>query len=217
MLKISFKIVLIICMFAYSPSFAFTIKQDWDEEYKKANIFKAVKRNDEANKIFERGCKANHAASCSSLGNSYAYGIGFAKSEENAKKYYKKSCDLGDGKACVDYIYKEDATGHSINPANITMPYLQKSCDLNYARGCGIMGTYYILNEEVKQDLPLAAKYFIKACDLKDAEPCEFMGKLYIKGAGVEPSLPKALEYFKQACGLGKNESCQLYEKYSKN
>ena len=217
MWKNSCKIIIGICVLTSNSSFAFDKKQDWDAEYKRANIFKAVKRNDEANKIFERGCKANHAPSCSSLGTSHAYGIGYEKSEENARKYYKKSCDLGDGKACFDYIYKEDVTGHSINPATITMPYLQKSCDFNYARGCTIMGTYYILNDEVKQDLPLAAEYFTKACSLKDSDSCELIGKLYIKGAGVEPNLPKALGYLKQACELGKNESCQMHEKYSKD
>lgn len=210
-------IALSIFCFASNSAFTFDKNKDWDAEYKKANILKAVKRDAEAVEIYKRGCASNHIYSCESLGNSYLSGIGVAKSEEMGRKYIKKTCDLGYGKGCFDYIYKEDANGYSINPAAVTMPYLQKGCDLRHARSCTIMGTYYVSGAEIKQDFPIAASYFEKGCSLKDADSCDLMGKFYIKGLAVAPSLPKALEYFKQACALGNSNSCQTYDKYSKN
>ena len=68
-----------------------------DEVFGKNNTSKAIV-------YYKKGCEANQALSCSSLGLHYRFGEnGIQKDIQKAIKYYKKACDLELMSACKDY------------------------------------------------------------------------------------------------------------------
>ncbi len=75
--------------------------------YRLATIYK--KRSDDKNmklffeksiQLLEKECSKNILNSCLTLGYAYYSGVGVIKDNKKSKKYYTKSCNLGDTKSC---------------------------------------------------------------------------------------------------------------------
>ncbi|WP_139521679.1 tetratricopeptide repeat protein [Helicobacter pylori] len=93
-----------------------------------------------------------------------------AKDYIQAKKYFKKACDLKYGGGCgaLGDLY-DDVEKNLIKAAQL----YSKACDLNISRGCGALAVLYINGQGVEKDLTKADQYFSKACKLGDQEACE--------------------------------------------
>lgn len=163
-----------------------------------------------------KSCNLGNAIGCYSVGVFYDEGRSVKPSPEQGRNYWKKACDLGDGLGCFDYIYEEDAAGNPKNPKSM-MPYLQKSCDYEYARACTIMGIFYLNTAGIEPDEKKASEYFESGCNLEDADSCDLVGLLYIGGKGVEKSTEKAINYFQRGCDLGAEASCNDLAEYKKD
>ena len=61
------------------------------------------KKFSEAIKIFTKVCNDNDAKGCIELANMYYYGLGSQKNLLEAKKFYKKACELGNKRGCKYY------------------------------------------------------------------------------------------------------------------
>ncbi len=165
---------------------------------------------------YMKACNLGNAIGCYSVGVFYDEGKGVKKSAEQGRNYWKKSCDLGDGVGCFDYIYEEDEAGNPKNPKSM-LPYLQKSCDYEYARACTIIGVLYLNTKDFEKDEKKAANYFTQGCDLEDADSCDLVGLLYVGGRGVEKDQAKASDYFQRGCDLGSDASCNDLAEYKKD
>ncbi len=165
---------------------------------------------------YMKSCNLGNAIGCYSVGVFYDEGRGVKSSPEQGRNYWKKACDLGDGLGCFDYIYEEDAAGNPKNPKSM-MPYLQKSCDYEYARACTIMGVLYLNTTGIEIDEKKASEYFAIGCDLEDADACNLIGLLYVGGRGVEKDTNKASGYFQRGCDLGSDDACNDLVEYKKD
>lgn len=165
---------------------------------------------------YMKSCNLGNAIGCYSVGVFYDEGRGVKLSAEQGRNYWKKACDLGDGLGCFDYIYEEDESGNPKNPKAM-MPYLQKSCDYEYARACTTMGVLYLNNKDIEKDEKKASGYFETGCNLEDADSCDLLGLLYISGSGVVKDQVKAIDYFQRGCDLGSDASCGDLATYKKD
>ncbi|MGN8365501.1 tetratricopeptide repeat protein [Helicobacter pylori] len=93
-----------------------------------------------------------------------------AKDYIQAKKYFKKACDLKYGGGCgaLGDLY-DDVEKNLIKAAQL----YTKACELKEGVGCGNLGVLYYNGDGVKRDSKKAAQYVSKACKLGDQEACK--------------------------------------------
>ncbi len=114
-----------------------------------------------------------------------------------AKKYYKKACDLNNGRGCSELgmLYwsekgvkrdKDNYKGGKKNKNNYikAFQFFSKACDLQYAEGCTRLGISYYNGEGVEWDLIKAIQYYKKACDLNNGWGCGALGEAYERYMG---------------------------------
>lgn len=89
-----------------------------------------------------------------------------------------------------------------------TLKYLYKSCNLNYGKGCQVLGVFYEVGEDTKKDYLKASKYYKKGCDLNNDVACYMLGNLYFQGQGVKKDHGKAVKYYKKGCEMNVPASC---------
>ena len=120
--------------------------------------------------------------SCYGLGKFYYNGWGVRQSYEKALHYYKKACDLGNGKSCAF------AGGAYLNGEGVkkdlktALKFITKSCELKVGRGCFGVGAFYHDGLVVKQNYSKAKELYGKACDLGLQMGCDKYKKLKEKG-----------------------------------
>ena len=86
------------CLILLTP---FTFAQNFNDLVDQGNDLLDQKQYEQANKLFKQACDGGDAMGCNNLGFLYENGYGVKQSKATAKKYYKKSCDLGFQPACA--------------------------------------------------------------------------------------------------------------------
>lgn len=126
----------------------------------------------------------NMQLACGNLGAFYYDGQGVRQSYEKALHYYKKACDLGNGKSCVlaGNVYFFNGIGGVKEDLKTALKFYTKSCELKYGAGCGMVGAFYHDGGVVKQNFSTAKELYGKACDLGDQMGCDDYKKLKEKG-----------------------------------
>lgn len=84
--------------------------------------------------------------------------------KKEAKKYYKKACNLDDISSCKNLyknIYNDEAVAT-----------FKKYCEKNDAESCKYLAQKYLYNKQIEN----AYKYYKKACSLKDETSCKYIG-----------------------------------------
>ena len=117
---------------------------------------------------------------------------------DEAKKYYKKSCDLRYGIECYSLgrLYeKEKDLSNAKKFYTIACGYND-----NDGYGCNSLGDLY----KEEKDLFNAKKYYKKSCDLLNSWGCENLGDLYKE----EKDLFNAKKYYKKSCDLLNSWGC---------
>ena len=109
---------------------------------------------------------------------------------DEAKKYYKKSCDLRNGKGCnsLGYLYKKE------KDLSKAKKFYTIACGYNDADGCNSLGILY----EQEKDLSNAKKFYTIACGYNYGYGCRNLGSLYER----EKDLSNAKKYYKKSCDL---------------
>ncbi|RVZ70015.1 sel1 repeat family protein [Helicobacter pylori] len=87
-----------------------------------------------------------------------------AKDYIQAKKYFKKACDLKYGGGCgaLGDLYDDVEK----NLTKVAQLYT-KACELKEGVGCKRLGSLYYYGRGVEKNLTKAIQYLSKACDLK--------------------------------------------------
>jgi TPR repeat protein len=82
-------------------------------------------------------------------------------------------CYNGDGNMCSDIGIMYDV-GHGEMEQNSIMAikYFEKSCNLESAQGCLLLGMMYIQGKGVKKSRDNALIYFKKSCELNNKRGC---------------------------------------------
>lgn len=121
------------------------------------------------------------------------------------------ACEVGYGKACYDvsYMYIEGTSEVKQDPTK-ALPFLLKSCELNYAMGCHeAADVYSTIGDMGQADAYVKAfEFYNKACSLDGSRACSNVGFMYLNAQGVKQDMKKAAEYARKACLGGSEEGC---------
>lgn len=201
----------------------FTLKRDLDKafmSYENGDTKKALNQ-------FGLLCDKKNAQACYYKALIHVKKQYFATTEENIKKLFEKSCNLGYSSACFSLAKK-----FFQNDINKSTQLYSKACNLKDYESCYEVGriNLYALNANTNESY----KYFELACKNKYAKACFEIGKLYydknitIKQTKndfifslekmynniVKPqhdkSLTNALSYFQKSCNLRYAKACFL-------
>jgi TPR repeat protein len=121
----------------------------------------------------EKACTFGNAVGCISAGFAYLEGREVRKSPEKALKYFNKAAELGEPAAAAGAIATVILTERWTNRYSEVFQLLEKSCQLDCARSCLILGNLYTTGRLVSPDKQKARNFWQKACDLSDAQACE--------------------------------------------
>jgi len=161
-------------------------------------------------------------------------GIGFLlqKDVDNAEKYLKRSCNLGNSLGCLTLAQEYDMPmyGFSVNRPK-AKEYYQKMCDMGEDSGCD-SAIKIDLEKDLKKDLDLilppddymediddlnpflAIAYlnpfvlYKKECERGNMDGCVGIGACYIHGINTTQNYKKAKIYFDLACKLNIARGC---------
>lgn len=128
------------------------------------------------NELIE-ACKQKDFKKCAELTSTLMDNLDY----DNALKYAKMACDLGDGASCASAgdILAYESDDNSDKVLKDAQAYYLKACDLKSGAGCNAVGKNYEQGIGVGQNYAKAAQYFKQACDLKDPQGCFNMGRMY--------------------------------------
>ncbi|MDD2657288.1 MAG: hypothetical protein PHD04_01325 [Candidatus Pacebacteria bacterium] len=174
------------------------------------NEIEAKKFETKRNKILEDDCQAGFVKACIELGK---------KSDDvkTSRKFFEQACAKNDGEGC------REASGGIFNQYNLALnerlKFLAKSCDLNYANGCGDLA--YILEEENNNYLDSDNRIvmlYTKGCELGDPFSCNMTASYYLYGNIKKINIKKAIQYYKKGCELKEGGSVckELADQYNK-
>lgn len=123
-------------------------------------------------------------------------------------------CERGNGSGIGDECYQlglfhYQGFGTETNRQQAVVAF-QRSCDLDYADGCIVLGG--LLNEGAGENRPAAAEAFQKACRADAMAGCHNLALMYrqhrLGAFDLERDRINMLQYYQQACGTDFAQSC---------
>ena len=116
----------------------------------------------------EKACNLNFTAGCANPGYMYTQCLGVSKDLSIAEKYFEKALSLNDDKGCDNlsqyYFDKKEMDKF--------LPFAEKSCRLNNARGCLKVAVTYKYGLGTAKGNAKAREYFKKVCRPEDHTGC---------------------------------------------
>jgi TPR repeat protein len=133
------------------------------------------------------------------LGRRYALGVGVAKDDAEAVKWFRKAAEAGDayGQESLGFCY---LIGQGL-PKNEeeALQWFRKAADQEWASAQHILGDLYQFGPGVKKDLKEAVKWYKKAADQDNAAAQNNLGWMNEKGIGMPKNDAAAVKWYKQA------------------
>lgn len=133
----------------------------------------------------KKACSVNDSAACIKVGIKYYNGYDDIKQDySEARKYFKKACDLNNGLGCrgVAKTYIDNRGWKTkINHIEVDK-YNHKACDLNDPTACYILGLMYMEGSRTLKDELNAMRFFKKACNLNFGWACKKYEQLKKEG-----------------------------------
>jgi TPR repeat protein len=152
-----------------------------------------------------KGCKLNHANSCTKAGNLISH-----SDKYKAASYYQKGCELGDSVSCNNignaYIHGSGV----VKNLDLAETYLNKALSLGY-NAYNNLGFLY----EIKGNTQKAISYFTQGCDKKDSIACSNLAGIFTE----QKDYYKAYNYYIKSCNLANSDDCNrasmmIYKKF---
>jgi uncharacterized protein len=158
--------------------------------------------------ILRRACDAGDASGCWTLGQMFTEGLGVAKNEAEALRYYRASCE-GDAKlGCSSYAQALDAgRGTAPDPA-AAVKLLHGSCERGFSSSCDTLSLWYFQGHAVPRDLAKGVELLQRACDGTGSGSCLVLGQRYERGIDVPKDPKRALALYDAACTRGLEIAC---------
>jgi hypothetical protein len=116
-----------------------------------------------------------------------------------AGRGFGRACDLGERKACTQFIDFVSGGGDRV---------LQASCDKGDAYSCFYLATALHLGKGVGQDDSRALSLFEFSCKEGYVRGCGVAGEMVLNGQGAAADTAKALEKLEKSCAGGWAQSC---------
>jgi len=146
-----------------------------------------------------RSCETGNAAECMRLG--YAKMVD-NKATAESLPYFKKACELENGKGCNEYAWAVDnGWGKDSDPAEAA-GYYTRGCEFGDIYACSNLGYAYDNGRGVEKSQAKAVEYYEMACNEERALPnaCFNLGIMYERARGVQRDDRVARSHYEKAC-----------------
>jgi len=171
-----------------------------------ANDITSTDSGNDATRTFnETKVRAEHGdvkAQCF-LGESYHFGVGVAKDEVEAVKWWHKAAEQGNATAQFDlgHCY---AAGNGVTSDMVeAIKWWRKAAEQGNVKAQYFLGLVYRAGKGTPRNYEEAAKWHQKAAEQGLADAQIELGKLYSSGLGVPQNYQKAAEMFRMAAEQG--------------
>ncbi|XP_053598457.1 cytochrome c oxidase assembly factor 7 homolog isoform X1 [Microplitis demolitor] len=150
---------------------------------------------EKAGEIYKSNCdERNWPRSCAKYGGYLGVGKGCEQNMNEAFKYLKRGCELGDGIGCVRAGILASSPKHKLMDSRadqvaLGMSMLSKGCyEHNREEGCFYLSGIYLggLKAEVEPNLTEAYKLSIKSCEAGNPYACANLSQMHARGEGAE-------------------------------
>jgi TPR repeat protein len=148
-------------------------------------------------------CEAGDGPSCFNLGLLHLTGQGVEASLEAAIARFKRACELGIERGCVN-VGVLSAQAAEAGAAADADAAAAAACWAGEAGACLTIGR--LRSKEGAYDE--AAAWLERGCAAGGGLPCTDLGVAYYAGRGVEKDPASALKYFKKGCAGGDPAGC---------
>lgn len=166
---------------------------------------------------FGKACDAGYGDACSKLSHNYLYGWGVAKDIARVNQLQGRACELGDWSSKYSCLELADRLYTGVDtPKNVSEAFrlLQRACDLNNFKACGMLAGFYFAGEDIAPDRARAFRLAVKACDGNAASGCTVAAFILTMGAGGQPqNQARAALLLQKACDLKLAIGCQYLGK----
>ena len=166
-------------------------------------LLEAKTRGEEAFRLALEDAQGAGAAPCRTLGVFYQKGIGVAKDEKEAVKWWTKSAEQGvaDGHRILGWChYKGTGVGKDEKEA---VKWYTKAVEQGDADGQRLLGRCYDNGIGVIKDEKEAVRWYTKAAEQGDATAQNNLGVCYDNGTGVAKDEKKAVKWYAKAAEQG--------------
>ena len=147
-------------------------------------------------------CLAGDVASCTRLGDMYAFGQGVERDLGRAGEAYARACDGGAYDVCNTLGEMHAQSGPLEDGRSEAL--FQRACEGGSSAGCLNLGLAFAGRE----DYVHAVSLFERSCAAGWAPGCQQLGHSYEAGEGVRADGAKALAWYGQACDGGLVDGC---------
>ena len=149
---------------------------------------------------------------CLLMGRVYVRALGVSKNYVEARRYYKRGCELGAGLAChfLGVLWAHGNGG--LMSMQTALDYYNRGCQLNNPLACYNSGHIYKNSMEPPRYSKAAINYR-KGCDLEFSLPCYSLALMYGYGIWVRQDFEEAKSLFESACRYGNRKSCILADR----
>ena len=160
-------------------------------------------RGQEAFELAQKNAINGKASDWEALGWFFQGGIGVAKDEKEAVKWYRKAAEQGEatGQRLLGWCYA-NGTGVAKDEKEAVKWYA-KSAEQGEGTGQRLLGWCYANGAGVAKDEKEAIKWYTKSAEQGDATGQRLLGWSYANGNGVTKDYKKALEWFQKGAEQG--------------
>lgn len=144
-----------------------------DSTMENANLLYQQRKFTKASSLYESECTHDVAEACTMLGYMYDKAQGLPKDDHRASMFYKKGCQLGDQRGCVNYgVMWEKQQADLIQDPDAILRLFINACDNEYGMGCYFAALSFEQGKIVRKNLQMAEYYYNKACAFGVSEAC---------------------------------------------
>lgn len=144
-------------------------------------------------------CERGSADSCLKMGTVTNLGVLVPREPAAAGRGFGRACDLGERKACVQFVDFVKDGGDRV---------LQASCDKGDAYSCFYLATALHAGKGVGQDDSRALSLFEFSCKKGYVRGCGVAGEMVLNGQGAATDTARALKNLETSCAGGWAQSC---------
>ena len=137
------------------------------------------------------------------LGLCYTDGLGVAKDEKEAVRWYRQAAEQGDAKAQFNLGYCYAKGSGVTKDEKEAVRWYGQAAEQGDARAQASLGFCYEIGSGVAKDEKEAIRWYLQAAEQGDADAQFNLGLCYAKGSGVAKDEKQAVRWYRQATEQG--------------
>ena len=157
-----------------------------------------------------RACKLDKRQ-CDLLAYLYGTGKGGQQNHAKASKWYKLSCQHGNGVSCESAAFRAQRGLGMARNTKLALELHQRACDLKRASACYYLGKHYFDGKITSKDDRRAFRLFEIGCWRGEGRACQYAGFQLERGRdGTGHKRPRnAVIFYRESCLKGTPGGCR--------